>query len=570
VSDVKDGHGKQKKRHIFLLEQVVILAAVKNKGDGTISDGFVCKDSLKVKEVGVIDSATDDDRKFELWTGKMSKPKQKYELQAISDEIKWAWVKQIGKLLSEQLQLMRALTAFSKKSKQVVGRLISATTEALRKVDSVESDDLVDEEDQWDDSPPLHTVDLQSDPYVAAVSYTASERDTSEGIISFQQGQEFHVIDQSDGLWWLVQVANSSDTGNAVEGWVPASYLDKKEDYENMIKEQQLSSVSGPLKEDIPKIQTESPEVDEQDLDSSPLDIHRYSSISRKGSIRRKANSASGPGRYISGSPLASSNEDVSGLSFIHRFPRKARCFSGSSVTLACMPELEDQKKKILVKWAKNDMEIQPSSKYRMAIYGAEVSLTILYLEPSDAAQYNCTITSGDLTGSCRCSLIVRALEDAVMHEELEDYCDLGDKIGIGRFSLVRSCTERSSGVEYAVKIFKKHHQEIHDAFLAELAALSALRHPRIVELHQAIDSSKCYALILERIRGAELFEYVVSNECLSEQVARGYIAQILDGLSFMHCHDMAHLDLKVCEYLHTHTHTLTKLPQFSWFALCM
>ena len=107
MSDVKDGHGRQKKRLVFLLEQVVILAAVKNKWEGMMSDGFVCKDSLKIKEIGVVDSVTDDDRKFELWTGKMSKPKQKYELQAISDEMKWAWVKQIGKLLSDQLQLMR-------------------------------------------------------------------------------------------------------------------------------------------------------------------------------------------------------------------------------------------------------------------------------------------------------------------------------------------------------------------------------------------------------------------------------------------------------------------------------
>ena len=68
-----------------------------------------------------------------------------------------------------------------------------------------------------------------------------------------------------------------------------------------------------------------------------------------------------------------------------------------------------------------------------------------------------------------------------------------------GRFSLVKSCTEKSSRVEYVAKIFKKHHNEVPGAFLAELAALSTLRHPRIVELHQAIDSSQCYALILER-----------------------------------------------------------------------
>ena len=106
----------------------------------------------------------------------------------------------------------------------------------------------------------------QPDPYVAAVSYTASERDASEGIISFQQGQEFQIVDQSSDLWWLVHSVNSSGTGSTVEGWVPASYLDKKEDYENMIKEQQLTNVSiEELKqgEDIQNMRNQPPSVDQ-------------------------------------------------------------------------------------------------------------------------------------------------------------------------------------------------------------------------------------------------------------------------------------------------------------------
>lgn len=69
------------------------------------------------------------------------------------------------------------------------------------------------------------------------MSYTASEGDVAEGIISFQQGQEFLVVDQSNELWWLVSTTDGD--GTVVQGWVPASYLERKEDYENMINEQQ-------------------------------------------------------------------------------------------------------------------------------------------------------------------------------------------------------------------------------------------------------------------------------------------------------------------------------------------
>ena len=70
-------------------------------------------------------------------------------------------------------------------------------------------------------------------------------------------------------------------------------------------------------------------------------------------------------------------------------------------------------------------------SKYDITVDGAQFSLTIGYLEPSDAARYKCAVTCGDLSGSCTCTLIVNALEDDIIHEELEDYCELGNKIGM-------------------------------------------------------------------------------------------------------------------------------------------
>ena len=55
-----------------------------------------------------------------------------------------------------------ALTIFSRQKKQTVGKLISATAKALQKVDSIDEseDDLVDEEDQWDDATLPHSIEL--------------------------------------------------------------------------------------------------------------------------------------------------------------------------------------------------------------------------------------------------------------------------------------------------------------------------------------------------------------------------------------------------------------------------
>ena len=58
--------------------------------------------------------------------------------------------------------------------------------------------------------------------------------------------------------------------------------------------------------------------------------------------------------------------------------------------------------------------------------------------------------------------------------------------------------------------------------------------------LHQVLSWFTC------RAAGGELQTVLDAEEGLQEQYAAGFMRQILEGLSYLHSHNIAHLDLKV------------------------
>ncbi|XP_066998235.2 serine/threonine-protein kinase 17A [Anabrus simplex] len=117
-----------------------------------------------------------------------------------------------------------------------------------------------------------------------------------------------------------------------------------------------------------------------------------------------------------------------------------------------------------------------------------------------------------------------------------------------GKFAAVRKCTHRDTGVEYAAKFIRKRRRAMDQKMdiLHEVAVLvSASSCTRIVSLHEVYETSSDMALVLELASGGELQRVLDENEALDEGHAVHVMRQILDGLSFLHDHNIAHLDLK-------------------------
>lgn len=117
-----------------------------------------------------------------------------------------------------------------------------------------------------------------------------------------------------------------------------------------------------------------------------------------------------------------------------------------------------------------------------------------------------------------------------------------------GKFATVRRCQHKETGIEYAAKYMRKRrrasdvrHEILHEAYVLELSA----RHPHIVQLHEVYETVSEIILVLELVPGGELQRVLDDEEVVPEKDAAKLLRQILNGLSFLHDHKIAHLDLK-------------------------
>ncbi|NXQ36705.1 DAPK2 kinase, partial [Alaudala cheleensis] len=120
-----------------------------------------------------------------------------------------------------------------------------------------------------------------------------------------------------------------------------------------------------------------------------------------------------------------------------------------------------------------------------------------------------------------------------------------------GHFGVVRLCRERSTGTFYAAKFLKVRRRWGSRLGLEraqverEVAILRQLDHPNIMQLHDLFTSRAEVVLVLELIRGGELFDFIAEKEMLSEEEAIEFLGQILRGVEYLHARLIAHFDLK-------------------------
>lgn len=132
--------------------------------------------------------------------------------------------------------------------------------------------------------------------------------------------------------------------------------------------------------------------------------------------------------------------------------------------------------------------------------------------------------------------------------EPFDDLFEVFEELGKGHFATVKRCVRRSDGATFAAKLLRKRRVcrgvAVED-IRREALALSRLKHPNIITLHDVYDTGQSVVLLLELVTGGELFHYVGDEGHLEERRAVHIVRQILDAVQHMHQIHLAHLDLK-------------------------
>ncbi|KXJ72331.1 hypothetical protein RP20_CCG018341 [Aedes albopictus] len=129
---------------------------------------------------------------------------------------------------------------------------------------------------------------------------------------------------------------------------------------------------------------------------------------------------------------------------------------------------------------------------------------------------------------------------------ELQSKYTLGSIIGDGNFAVVLKLKDRSTNVEHALKIIDKSKCSGKGHYLAaEIRVMKKLNHPYIIQLIQDIETMNNMYLVLELVRGGDLFDAITRVTRFSENQSKIMMKHLASAMSYMHALSIVHRDIK-------------------------
>uniref|UniRef100_A0A8C7NXK7 Serine/threonine-protein kinase DCLK2 n=1 Tax=Oncorhynchus mykiss TaxID=8022 RepID=A0A8C7NXK7_ONCMY len=122
----------------------------------------------------------------------------------------------------------------------------------------------------------------------------------------------------------------------------------------------------------------------------------------------------------------------------------------------------------------------------------------------------------------------------------------VGRTLGDGNFAVVRECVEHSTGREYALKIINKGRRQGKEQMIQnEVAILRRVKHPNIVLLIEEMDTYSELYLVMELVKGGDLFDAITSTNRYTERDASGMLYNLADAIKYLHSLNIVHRDVK-------------------------
>lgn len=130
--------------------------------------------------------------------------------------------------------------------------------------------------------------------------------------------------------------------------------------------------------------------------------------------------------------------------------------------------------------------------------------------------------------------------------ESVLDSYEIGRTLGDGNFALVKACVSRQNGAEYAMKVIDKGKLKGKEAMLEnEITIMKACNDQHLVKLIDEFETADEIYLVLELVKGGDLFDAISQSVKFDEGTAAGMTRDITLALFYLHSRNIVHRDLK-------------------------
>jgi 5'-AMP-activated protein kinase catalytic alpha subunit len=133
-------------------------------------------------------------------------------------------------------------------------------------------------------------------------------------------------------------------------------------------------------------------------------------------------------------------------------------------------------------------------------------------------------------------------------YSNLTDIYEVKEKLGNGKFGLVRLGVHKLTQRKVAVKIMSKKQMSNQDLELVrtEIEILKVCQHPNIIRLYDVFENHDHIYIIMEHCGGGDLFSYIEERGFkLPEKRAAEIIHKLSTAIFYLHSYGIAHRDLK-------------------------
>lgn len=127
--------------------------------------------------------------------------------------------------------------------------------------------------------------------------------------------------------------------------------------------------------------------------------------------------------------------------------------------------------------------------------------------------------------------------------------------LGTGGMSSVYLAQHNLSQQTRAIKVLPRKRvsdKSYLDRFYREGKAAAALNHPNVVRIYDICSEADTHFMVMEHVKGADLYDIVKDGGPLSADVAADYMVQACEGLKHAHQKGMVHRDIKPANLLRT------------------